>query len=310
MAYVAAMAYSPIALDRLVELVSAYFERTGTAVTIDESRMVVSGGAGWVAGLVNLHQELADLPEHHHEDFVGWWFDQLLVARDLELPAEYRQAAQRLRTRLTANLVPAHEGVVSRSVGGGLHEVLMMKIEIGALAVPKEHLAGWGVDPEQVWSDARRHVLLDEPRERLVAIRPNGERFVWVKGSPWVSSLLPELGVYLRPRNRFGALAAIPCDDVLFYHAIGDGPFPESVLGMQQLEIDFYVHGPKSLSPHLYWWRAAPSGGGGEIQRVVRIEEGGSVPEWGRDFSMMLAEFEQEGHRRPPDQKRRRRPSA
>src|SRR3990172_7451929 len=159
MAYVAAMAYSPIALDRLVELVTAYFERTGTAVTIDESRMVVSGGAGWVAGLVNLHQELANLPEHDHEDFVGWWFDQLLIARDLELPTEYRQAAQRLRTRLTAHLLPAHDGAVTRSVGGGLQEVLVMKIEIGAVAVSKDRLDGWGVEPEQVWDDARRRAF-------------------------------------------------------------------------------------------------------------------------------------------------------
>lgn len=270
----------------LAELVHEYFANEGTEVSYDPEQGV-GEALGAHFSVHNMASNLALIEPDEWPDFVAWHFRHLKDGPP-DIPTEYPEVQKRLRVRLASGYwvdqLPFRE--IARPVADDLWEVLMVTIDGGASTLPPEGLEAWGEDMETVWSDARNNTLWDEPQERRSALKPTGERFTWIRGSWWVSTLLLDLGRYLSPRNPSGALAMVPVRDALFFHEIVDEGMVTSLRAMMEFGLDVHFKGPDSVSPHVYWWRD------GQIQRVVACDHKRTQPVWGDDFRRMLAELE------------------
>jgi hypothetical protein len=273
-------------LTELADLVHTYFEQNGIEVSYDPEQ-----GTGEAEGAVfsvhNVAANLARIERDQWPDYVAWHFGHLADGPP-QIPSEYAQASKRLRVRLAStawvNQLPWKEN--NRPVAEDLHEVLMITIDQGASNVPPDNLEEWNQDPDTIWDEARRNTMWDEPRERRLLLKPTGERFTWVRGSWWVSTLLLDLGRYLSPRHNYGAVAMAPVRDALFFHQITDRSFVNSMMAMIDFGLSIHFEGPDPVSPHVYWWHD------GMIRRLVAFENGQTRPEWDDRFREVLADLE------------------
>jgi hypothetical protein len=200
--------------------------------------------------------------------------------------ADYVQAAPRLRIRLTADA--SQPGwAVSRPVCPGLDQMLMLRNEVGCETVNDEQLASWGQPADQVWADARLHTIWDEPRERRILARDR-TRIVWVGQSFFASSLLLGLDHLLAPTTRFGALAMVPCRDALLYVEMAGVEVVEEAAAMMEIGSQWFVDGPGSISPDLFWYRP-----GGTVERIAHVVGRGYQSCWSEEFSAALADLDQ-----------------
>jgi hypothetical protein len=155
----------------------------------------------------------------------------------------------------------------------------MLKIPAGGMTISPAALASWEVETEQVWVDARNHTRWDEPHVMSTLIAPGGARFVRIDGSFWSSSLLADLGALMPETGRDGALAVIPCQDVLVAWPLAQTPpwtdLVSAAMGM-------FAIGPGSVSPDIYWSHADG------VERVVRCDDLGPIPEWSDRFRAAL----------------------
>lgn len=273
-------------LDELADLVHHYFDGRGQQMSYDpESGLGTCGELEF--SVHNLAANLARINQDDWADYVAWHFGHA-AGGPPELPSSYAEVRKRLRIRLAADAwvdaLPYRD--IARPVAEDLQEVLMISIDEGATSVPPDSIEAWGEPMERLWADARENTLWDEPRERRAMLKPTGERFTWVRGSWWSASMLLDLGRYLSPRYRNGAVAMVPVRDALLFHEIVDETAVPSLVAMAELGVRFCLDGPDSISPHLYWWRD------GEIQQVLSYQDdGGLIPVWGPDFKEMLAEL-------------------
>jgi hypothetical protein len=253
-------------------------------VVEDDGWTVKDETAGAVFGLVNLAQHLDGIDEGLWQDRVGDWVQRLLRIRPAE-PADYHQAAPRLRVRLAADA--SEPGwAVHRPVCDGLDEMLMLRNDVGCETVNEEQLAKWGQPIEQVWKEAREHTIWDETRQRRILARGK-TRVVWVRDSFFASSLLLHLDHLLSRRNEHGALAMAPCRDALLYVEMANTDVVHQAAAMMEIGLQWFVDGPGSISPDLFWYRQ-----GGHIERVARAEGPGYQSCWGPEFSRALAALE------------------
>jgi hypothetical protein len=274
------------AQDELTELVHDFFASRDLEVSYDpETGLGTYGEAQF--SVRNLAQNLAKIDRERWSEYVAWHFGRL-VEGPPEVPSNYEKARRQLRVRLASTEMAKNyvSEEALRPVADDLHEVLMITVDKGAMTVPPDSIKEWGQPLDQLWNDARKHTLLDEPRERQALLRPNGEQFTWVRGSWWVASLLLDLGRYLSPQNQHGAIAMVPVRDALLFHEITDAGVVHSVGSMVPAGLQFYFEGPDPISPHVYWWRNS------EIRRIVAYEDEGLKPVWDSDFSRMLADVE------------------
>jgi hypothetical protein len=273
-------------VEELAELVHRHFGDKGIEVSYDAEQ-----GLGETQGAVfsvhNMAANLAHLDRSDWPEYVAWHFRHLGHGPP-EIPLDYSKARKQLRVRLApsawADQVPWEE--ITRPVADDLHRVLMIAIEGGASNVLPEHLEAWGTDPEEVWDEARRNTMLDEPRERRALLKPTGETMTWIRGSWWSSTLLLDLGRYISPRHSRGALAMVPVRDALLFHEIVDDTIISSLKAMMDLGLRFHFDGPDPISPHVYWWHE------GSISRLVALEDGRNRPVWGDEFREVLADLE------------------
>lgn len=271
----------------LADLVHDYFNSRENEVTYDPGTGLGTYGEAEFS-VHNLAANLARIDRDDWPDYVAWHFGHLMDSGPPDLPASYQEVRRRLRIRLASDALvealPFKD--TARPVAEDLHEVLMVSIDEGAASIPPDSLELWGEPLDRLFADARKNTVLEEPRERRAALKPTGERFTWVRGSWWVASLLLDLGLYLSPQNRHGALAMVPVRDALLFHEIVDEGAVISLRGMAEVGLQFHFDGPDSISPHVYWWRD------GEIRQVVSYEDGALYPVWGDEFSDMLADLE------------------
>jgi hypothetical protein len=272
--------------QRLLSIVLQCLE--GRAVEVLEDGWAVADrDTGGVYGLVNLSQELEDVPEGAWPEIVQQRLMHLGSVKP-ELPTTYELAAPRLRIRLSAN--GSNPGwAAHRSVCDGLDQILMMRNEVGCITVGEDAVAGWGVSLDRAFADALERTIWDEPRERRVLAR--GElRLVWVRASFFASSLLLQMNHLLSQKNRFGALAMAPCRDALLFTEIIDAKLVKAASGLMEVGSEWFVAGPGSITPDVFWIKT-----NGSISRVVKAGSGRYEPCWGNDFSDVLAELERSG---------------
>lgn len=270
--------------EELTDLVHSYFDDREVEFSYDaaEGMGEAEGAVFWVH---NLAANLARIDRDQWPDYVAWHFGNVADGPP-QIPSQYARARKRLRVRLAStdwvDQLPSQE--ITTPVADDLHQVLMVNIDRGAATVPPHSLEAWDQSLETVWDDARRNTMLDEPRERRAMLKPTGERLTWVRGSWWVSSLLLELGRYLRSSH--GALAMVPVRDALFFHEITDDSFIYSLRAMIDSALPMHCEGPDPVSPHVYWWHD------GSISRLVAFEDGQTLPVWGDEFRKVLADLE------------------
>jgi hypothetical protein len=262
-------------------------------VEVLEGGWAVRDRRGGVYGLVNLAQELAAIPE---SEWMGLVADRLamLGAISPEFPAEYGHAGPSLRVRLSAD--GSEPGWAAyRRVCDGLDEVLMMRNDVGCITVSPSQLESWGISPDRAFQDARQRTIWDEPRERKVLARGES-KIVWVRASFFASSVLLSLDHLLSRKNLFGAVAMVPCRDALIYTEVNDDRITASVAGMIEIGSQWFVDGPGSISPEVFWYQR-----GGAISRLVKAVGREFVPCWGSDFSEVLAQLEKPSRSRHPN---------
>ena len=279
--------------DRLLSIVLDHLGRDDTEVL--EDGWAVRAGRG-VYGLVNLAQELAGIPADEWPQRVGERL-AMLGAISPQFPSEYDQAGPNLRVRLSAD--GSQPGWAAfRRICDGLDEVLMMRNDVGCVTVSPGQVESWGVPVDRAFQDARQQTIWDEPRERRVLARGDS-RLVWVRASFFASSILLSLDHLLSARNRFGAVAMAPCRDALIYTEIDDERITSSVAGMIEIGSQWYVDGPGSISPEVFWYQR-----GGIISRLVKAVGREFVPCWGPEFSDVLAQLESSARSRHPNKPR------
>ncbi|HSL25796.1 MAG TPA: hypothetical protein VLA54_05890 [Acidimicrobiia bacterium] len=274
--------------DRLLTIVLDCLGDQGAEVL--EGGWAVRTGSGGVLGLVNLAQELAGIPDEEWPEIIRSRVTSL-VGVDRDLPADYAAAGPRLRVRLSADgSVPGWAAF--RRVCDGLDETLMMRNEVGCITVPPAQSEVWGVSLDRMWEDARQQTTWDEPRERRILAKGD-MRMVWVRANFFASSVLLDLAHLLSPGNRFGALAMVPCRDALLYTEVVDERVALATAGMIEIGSQWYVDGPGSISPEVFWYRPDRT-----ITRVVRVEGTEFITCWDAEFSRVLAQIEREQNER------------
>jgi hypothetical protein len=253
----------------------------------DDGWTVHDQTVGAAFGLVNLAQHLDGIDEELWPGPVRDWVQRLLRIRPAET-SDYHQAAPRLRVRLAADA--SHPGwAVHRRVCDGLDEMLMLRNDVGCETVNEDQLAAWGQPAEQVWNEAREHTIWDETRQRRILARGKS-RVVWVRDSFFASSLLLNLDHLISRSNSHGALAMAPCRDALLYVEMKTAEVVHQAAAMMEIGSQWYVDGPGSISPDLFWYRR-----GGHVERIARAEGGGYQSCWGPEFSSALAALESSG---------------
>jgi hypothetical protein len=157
------------------------------------------------------------------------------------------------------------------------------------------------VGADLAFAAALERTVWDEPRERRVLAKGD-LRLSWVRASFFASSLLLDLRHLLTAKNRYGALAMVPCRDALLFAEIEDDRIVRAAASMIEVGGQWYSDGPGSISPDVFWFRRD-----GSITRVVKAADGGYDPCWGRDFSAVLADLEPHRSPRSPSTKKGRR---
>lgn len=264
-------------LSEIRQLALTYFEAAGIRAWPNGDDVVTEHGR---YGLINLAQHLGRLPRDEWPERVSWHFEQLTSA-SVDFPGSYAAVKPRLRVRLGGD--QDHAMPVSRSITPGLRETLMMKIPIGAVSVTSEAAGSWNVESEVMWNDARDATLWDEPRMRSRLVSPDGYRFTRVGGSFWASSLLLDIGRFLPRAASAGALAVIPCQDLLVFRPVDNARIWADLLAVG---VAMFNLGPGSLTPDIFWWRD------GHIERVVRWTDRGPLPVWSDEFRQAMASCE------------------
>lgn len=250
-----------------------------------------------VYGLVNLAQELAGIPTAEWPERVGERL-AMLGATSPEFPTDYDQAGPNLRIRLSAD--GSQPGWAAyRTICDGLDEVLMMRNDVGCITVSPSQVASWGISVDRAFEDARQHTIWDEPRERKILARGDS-KVVWVRANFFASSVLLSLDHLLSRSNRFGAVAMAPCRDALIYAEVTDDRIIASVAGMIEIGGQWYVDGPGSISPEVFWYQRD-----GRISRLVKAVGREFVSCWGSEFSEVLAQLEAGASARHASKRRR-----
>lgn len=274
--------------NRLLSLVLSCLPDQGAEIC--DGGWAVSTAGGGVFGLVNLAQELTGIPEEEWPGIVRSRVETL-QAVGRQLPADYAIAGPRLRVRLSPD--GSNPGwAAHRPVCDGLDETLVMRNEVGCITVPPDQARVWGVPLDAMWNDARQRTMWDEPRERKILAKGR-MRIVWVRAGFFASSVLLDLAPLLSASNLHGALAMVPCRDALLYTEVRDEQIALSASGMIEIGSQWYVDGPGSISPDVFWYRPDRT-----LTRVVRVEDRQYRTCWDNEFSAALARLEAEGRAR------------
>ena len=280
--------------ERLLTIVLDHLGRDNVEVL--EGGWAVRDLRGGVYGLVNLAQELAAIPESEWVERVGERL-AMLGAISPEFPPDYQQAGPNLRVRLSAD--GSEPGWAAyRRICDGLDEVLMMRNDVGCITVSPSQVESWGVPLDRAFKEARQQTIWDEPRERRILARGDS-KIVWVRANFFASSVLLALDHLLSRKNRFGAVAMAPCRDALIYTEVSDERITASVAGMIEIGSQWFVDGPGSISPEVFWYQRD-----GTISRLVKAVGREFVPCWGREFSDVLAQLEAPAPARHPNKRR------
>ncbi|HUP16434.1 MAG TPA: hypothetical protein VM848_10365 [Acidimicrobiia bacterium] len=280
--------------EQLLSIVLDHLGRDNVEVL--EGGWAVRDRRGGVYGLVNLAQELAAIPESEWIERIGERL-AMLGAISPEFPADYEQAGPNLRVRLSAD--GSEPGWAAyRRICDGLDEVLMMRNDVGCITVSPAQIESWGVSPDRAFKDARQQTIWDEPRERRILARGDS-KIVWVRANFFASSVLLALDHLLSRKNLFGAVAMAPCRDALIYTEVSDERITASVAGMIEIGGQWFVDGPGSISPEVFWYQRD-----GTISRLVKAVGCEFVPCWGPDFSDVLAQLGAPAPSRHPKKRR------
>jgi len=280
--------------EQLLSIVLDHLGRDQAEVL--EGGWAVRDRRGGVYGLVNLAQELSGIPEVEWPVRVGERL-AMLGAISPEFPPDYEQAGPALRVRLSPD--GSDPGwAAHRRICDGLDEVLMMRNDVGCITVSPSQIDSWGVSADRAFKDARQQTIWDEPRERRILARGDS-RLVWVRANFFASSVLLSLDHLLSRKNQFGAVAMAPCRDALIYTEVNDESITASVAGMIEIGSQWYVDGPGSISPEVFWYERD-----GKISRLVKTVGREFVPCWGKEFSQVLARLEARTVTRHPRKRR------
>jgi hypothetical protein len=261
--------------DPLVGLVCAVVEHHGYACTVidgDELELRRQGRDEPVRMyLTNLRQWVAREPEDQWPaivaDFVGTLIATTEVEDDEALDlGDYALVRPLLRMRLYADDFQTGLEIVQRSVAPGLVEVLVIDKPTSLLIVSTDMAAEWEARPNELFRVARDNVRADGPLEledgdfdgvRLCSL--GGETAYVTAHALWAGDY-PVTGPH-------GALVVVPAQGVVHAAPLRGGEVPGSMNMLIRLAWAGFQEGPRSISPHVYWWQD------GELRLAGAVEE-------------------------------------
>ncbi len=272
-------------IDQVVELALAYFSHADQDVTVVDEGLSTDDGR--VFGLEPLRRRLAGRDASQWEEAVRDHFDLLLGVEPV-LPDTFAEAAPNLRSAVISSVdMGMFDGaIMERPLVDGLGERLMLRHGALGMTITAETVAGWEVDPDQVWARARDGALLDEPVDRVTFHLGHGVSYWALRGGRWTSTRVLGLEEFLGGRKEFGALVAVPARDEVLVHQIRDERFTDATMAMLSHVATSYAESPLPVGCDLYWWNE------GRLERICTPAEDRyryiRVPE----FSAMLWRLE------------------
>jgi len=151
-------------------------------------------------------------------------------------------------------------GLIHRVPAEGLIETLVYDLPGSVRTVPPTHVQKWGVAEEELFRIGLANVRGEPPPVRQNFDVGKGAVIQALVGdSFFTASHALFLEEHLRPPPAFGALIAVPHRHAVLFHPIEDMRVIGAVNSMIPIAFGMYQEGPGSLSPNLYWWKAASS---------------------------------------------------
>lgn len=206
--------------------------------------------------LTDVRQICLPRPRDEWRDIVIGHLDGLAHARERgvdygDLPA----TLPALRSRLYPAASMSGTDVVSRLLGTGLVEVLVVERAGGIGTVPSRVARDWGRDPGQLLDLGRRQVQAAGLVNRRLVDLGTIDCMVLEDASFYTTSHVFWLPTYLDvPRE--GALVVLPNRHLVMAHPIRDSSALPAVQALLVNAGRLYAEGPGSLSSRLWWWRA------------------------------------------------------
>ena len=265
--------------EAFIEAVSADLRRRDMTVEVGDGVVLArQPGADepHQLGLANLSQLCHAAEPDDWSRIIASHFTSLLSmqGRDLDaLAADYEQVKPILRVRLMPD--ESMGGVelpqtVSRPIAPGILAVLVFDFPDSTATVDVDHLAGWPVDPDEVFEGALDNLASEPTPLRESVDTGEASLTVWYGDNFYVATRALRLADVL-PAGTTDAFIAVPNRHTLIVHPIVDGGALLAMQAIYQLAVQLFRDGPGSISDQPYWWHE------GTIVQVPHREDGKKI---------------------------------
>lgn len=249
-----------------IRLITEDLARRGLAWKEDDGHALVRQGGGRAQrlGLLNIAQACHMEPEERWPRLLADFFDGLLRA---ESEAQHMLGdlsnLDKVRDRIKIRLygaeyrnTPGADALLLRTPVEGILSVLVCDLQYANISVPRDLIAGWGLDEDEAYELALRNTLSqEEVAYTVMPPLPDGVVLEGIEGhSNYASTHLLGLERHLGKALGYGALVGVPNRHILFLHRIRDDRVTAAMGDLSTMTEQAYRDGPGSISKDLYWW--------------------------------------------------------
>ncbi len=247
-------------------LVRAHFKDRDIKVVVDDGWVMPIGedekNDGGQFGLQNLAQACAATEPDDWMSIIERHFDAIMkLPRSAEDVPRWEEARESLALRLwdieqlDSNFL---EHLVWREDIPGIMTALMLDSEGSTQSVSKEWVREWGVEEDELFSQALANVQRmegDTIAEKMDV--GEGPDVVLVQcSSIYGSALALELERFAMAIGEYGCLVSMPVRELIVAVPISSLAFAEAIGGVISLTVHAFNEGPGACSPKLFWYRA------------------------------------------------------
>lgn len=207
-------------------------------------------------GLLNLAQQCRNARKESWPTVIAEHVARLGLVDDV--PDTLLDGADMLRVMLVPDdYLPRDVATVHRSFAESVLAVLVADLPTSVRTIAPDDLVRWDISNTDAWKlgwqNTRRNTDPIDIATVDVAGAPitvaHGEHFYTASHVCWLEELVGPVG-------QWGALVAMPRRSTLLVHPLWDASAVDSIEPMVLNARMLNLEGPRSVSAHLYWWRA------------------------------------------------------